>query len=376
MTHKQSSVSAAPAASTSLPKADVVSLLVGSSAAVCKPVAAFTRHSVKGMRCPDSKTEVFFWDASCPGFGLRVLNSGRRSWIYQYRDGHKRTRRIVIGDEAKVDLDTARKTVRRHAASIAQGANPSVDRKTKRHALTVLDVVELYLEQARTRQRERSFVETRRHLRCHAAPLHYERVEAVGRRNISELLARVAERSGPVAANRLRAALSTMWTWALRSGRVGGDTNPVTFTIRQDERHRDRVLSDSELRAIWQATESAGQYNRIIRLCLLTGCRRDEIGGLRWDEIQQDRLVIARDRMKGNRHHEVPLLPLIKSVLPARPDSTGDCIFGRHATGFSGWSKSKQALDAKVAKTGVKMPPWTLHDLRRTFSTTLLGSGA
>ena len=138
-----------------------------------------------------------------------------------------------------------------------------------------------------------------RHLRIHAAPLHHDRVETVRRGDIAGLLERVAENSGPISANRLRAALSALWTWGLRTGLIDADNNPVTFTVRQPENTRDRTLSGAELKAIWDATDDGKDYSRIVRLCLLTGCRREEIGGLRWDEIQNDRIVFGPDRMKG-----------------------------------------------------------------------------
>jgi hypothetical protein len=178
------------------------------------------------MHCPPGKSEALFWDANCRGLGVRALKSGRRSWIYQYRDEHKRTRRIAIGDVSAVSLDTARGAARRHAANVTQGANPSVQRKAKRTAITVLGVIEAYLRDAKKRQRRRSYEETERHLRRHAAPLHHDRVEGVDRRDIAELLERVTA-SGPVAANRLRAALSALWTWGLRTGLIDADSNPV-----------------------------------------------------------------------------------------------------------------------------------------------------
>ena len=161
----------------------------------------------------------------------------------------------------------------------------------------------------------------------------------------------------------------------MQTERIEGDMNPVTFTVRQEEKRRERVLNDAELRAIWKATEGDGDYARIVRLCLLTGCRREEMGGLRWDEVDIDRLVIARDRMKGDSTHEVPLLAMIAATLPERPEGSEGCVFGRRGMGFSGWSKSKQALEAKITGTGVKMSTWGLHDLRRTFSTRLHDAG-
>lgn len=158
-------------------------------------------------------------------------------------------------------------------------------------------------------------------------------------------MGRIAARSGPIAANRLRAALSALWTWGLRTGLVEADINPVSFTVRQPENSRDRTLSGSELRAVWRVTGDGKDYSRIVRLCLLTGCRREEIGGLRWDEIQTNRIAFSPGRMKGNLAHEISLLPMISSALPERPDHASGSVFGRRGTGFSGWSKSKIDLD-------------------------------
>src|SRR5262249_40901328 len=145
----------------------------------------------------------------------------------------------------------------------------------------------------------RSYRETERHLCKHAASLHHERIEGVHRRDLSALLERISEKSGPIAANRVRAALSALWSWGLKTGRVDGDTNPVMFTVHHAEKSRDRTLSDDEIRAIWNATEGANEYARIVRLCLLTGCRRDEIAGLRWSEVLTDKIAIGSNRMKG-----------------------------------------------------------------------------
>jgi integrase len=282
---------------------------------------------------------------------------------------------MVLGNVSAVSLEAARDAARQKAASVAQGANPSVERKKKRTAGTVIEVIEEYLTHATERQKSRSLRETVRHLRFHAAPLHHDRIEAVRRGDIGGLLARIAANSGPIAANRLRAALSALWTWGLRTGLIDTDNNPVTFTVRQRENARDRILSDAELKSIWDSTEDGMDYSRILRLCLLTGCRREEIGCLRWDEIHSDRIVFGPDRMKGKLAHEVALLPMILSELPKRPLDANGSIFGRRGTGFSGWSKSKSCLDARLADRGAVLPRWGLHDFRRTLSTRLHDAG-
>jgi integrase len=282
---------------------------------------------------------------------------------------------MALGDVSAVSLEAARQKARQHAASVTQGANPSADRKAKLSAPSVLSVIEPYLRHAKAHQRPRSYEETERHLRKHAASLHHDRADAVRRADIAVLLERVSETSGPFAANRLRAALSALWSWGMRAGLIESDSNPVTFTLRHPEKTRERTLFDSELKAIWAATDVDGDYARIVQICMLTGCRREEIGGLHWDEVLTDRLLISADRMKAGGAHEVPLLSAIAAVLPDRPEDAEGSVFGRNGTGFSGWSKSKAALDAKLAKAGVTMPRWTLHDLRRTFSTRLHDAG-
>lgn len=373
MTHREYSASTIASASTVLPSAEVIPLTTAKRRRA-EP-GTFTKAAVRGMQCPPGHVEKFFWDASCRGFGMRALKSGQRSWIFQYRDEHGRTRRIVLGNVSSVELEDARDAARRTAAGVAHGSNPSIDRKKKRAAGTVLEVIEAYLAYAKGRQRPRTYKETERHLRTHAAPLHHDRAEAVARREVSSLLDRIATRSGPVAANRVRATLSALWTWALRTGLIEAESNPVAFTVRYPEKPRERVLNDGELKAVWGATGDPGDYSRIVRLCLLTGCRREEVAGLGWDEVLPDRIVIRPVRMKGNLAHEIALLPLILEALPQRPENAEGRVFGKLGTGFSGFSDGKEKLDAKIANTGMPMPAWGLHDLRRTFSTRLHDAG-
>jgi integrase len=374
--HSASTVLPSPDVSVPLPSAEVVRSPTRNRRPNAQRKISFTRANVTKMRCPPGLGEAFFWDAGCRGFGMRVLISVRRSWLYQYRDEHKRTRRIALGDVSAVDLDAARTSARQHAATVTKGGNPSVQRRSRRRAASVIDLVDPYLEQVKAEQRPRSYKETERHLRRHAAPLHHDRVEAVQRRDIAALLERVKKHSGPIAANRVRAALSAMWTWGLRTGRIESDSNPVSFTVRQPEKSRERTLADAEIRAIWNATAGHDDYSRIVRLCLLTGCRREEVGRLRWDEVGEDRLSIGASRMKGGISHEIPILPMISSALPVKPsDAAVVNVFGRSGTGYSGWSKSKKALDIRIAQAGSGLAPWGLHDLRRTLSTRLHDAG-
>jgi integrase len=112
---------------------------------------------------------------------------------------------------------------------------------------------------------------------------------------------------------------------------------------------------------------------RILKLILLTGCRRGELGDLKWSEIDFDKRIITlpRERTKNGQEHVVPLSNAARDILSGARvarDRDREFVFGRtRAGGFSGWSKSKVEFDDTVKLK----EPWTLHDLRRTVRTGL-----
>jgi integrase len=325
-----------------------------------------TKTMVGKLVCPLGQKEAFFWDGEISGLGLRVYPSGRKVWALQYRDAGGRTRRHPIGQASAIDPAAARKLAGDLLTRVAAGANPSVERRQARKAETVGDIFDAYLSHAEKEQRPSSFDQTRRNLRKYAAPLHREAVTDIDRAAVSGLHQRLGTDVGRVQANRVLASLSAAWVWALRTGLAGGD-NPAAYVPKFSEKARERVLSTDELKLIWRGTEGQGKYDRIVRMLLLTACRRQEIGGTRWTEIEGDVLVVPAARMKRGRPHEVPLTPLALAQLPERGDDGG--VFSISDDGFEGWSGAKKALDQRIAAFAAPLPAWGLHDLRRTFST-------
>ena len=119
-------------------------------------------------------------------------------------------------------------------------------------------------------------------------------------------------------------------------------------------------------------------HGRITKLLILSGQRKGEIGDLTWDEIATRQIDLSGARTKNKRPHVIPLSDAALALLPARREGH-EHLFGRRPeSGFSGWSKAKEELDARIAAVrmaaGVKkpMPPWVIHDLRRSFVTHLL----
>ena len=156
-----------------------------------------------------------------------------------------------------------------------------------------------------------------------------------------------------------------MFSWGMREGFVGA--NPVINTNKREETARDRVLSNAELRTIWQALDD-DQYGAVVKLLLLTGQRKSEIAKLRWSEIDFDRNVIAlpASRTKNGRPHEIPMSETVQQLLKSQPRVDGrDLVFGKRVGPFSGFSQAKD----KLTHAHCRCAPWTLHDLRRSAAT-------
>jgi len=332
----------------------------------------FTQASVDRFKLEAGKSEHIEFDESMPGFGLRIRAGDKaqhRTFIAQYKIGEKH-RRITLGDVRKVTLENARKEARRIFGSVANGHDPANEKAERRSAAShTLDAtIARYLEAKATELKPRSLEEVERHLKKDWQPLHNLAIASIGRANVAATLSAIAKRSN-VTANRSRAALSAMFRWAIGEGLC--ENNPVTGTNRQDENgHRERSLTDSEVAKVWLAAPE-NDYGNIVRLLMLTGCRREEIGSLTWSEIDlaARTITIAKERTKNGIEHSVPLPDAALSILQGimrRGDR--DYVFGiARDGGFSGWSKSKIALDQAVALK----EDWRLHDLRRTVRTGL-----
>jgi integrase len=182
-----------------------------------------------------------------------------------------------------------------------------------------------------------------------------------------------------VTANRVRTSLASLFSWAIGEGLVL--SNPVTGTKRTEEKSRERVLDPAELRLIWNSLED-DHFGAIMKLLALTGQRASEIAGMRWSELKSDVLVLPPERTKNHREHMVPLSEPARAIIAAQPRRSGrdgqlrDLIFGFGDGPFSGWGKSKEALDKRISEElGRPLPHFTPHDLRRSFATHASGLG-
>ena len=339
-----------------------------------------TAATIRTLKLPPGVPDKVFFDEDLPGFGLRVRASGVHSWMIQYAIA-RRTRRVVLGLVSALAPSRARAIAETLLAQARLGRDPAgeKDQARTRAAETFGALLPRFLERQRTRLKPRSYVETEHHLQRHAKALHSSPIEAVTRRAIAGRLAEIEKHNGPAARNRVRASLSAYFTWAAKEGYV--DANPVAFTNKAEEKARERVFSDDELRTIWLAAGD-DQFGAIVKLLMLTGARRTEIGGLMWDEISPTLPLITLPpaRTKNGREHLIPLSEPALKILKAQPRRTmadgtpWEHVFGNIVgCGYQNWSRGKVDLDARVAEAGhgKVLAPWTLHDFRRSVSTAL-----
>jgi integrase len=341
---------------------------------------AITKITIRTVEQLEPGSRV--WDTVVQGFGVRRQRDGAYYYLRFRKNGAQRMRSIGRHGSPWTP-DTARNEAKRLLGLAVGGADLFV-----KPLLTESfghEVVR-YLERKRLAMKPRAFEEVERHLTNHAAPLHKIRLAEIDRRTIAQRLGEIETSSGPVARNRVRSTLSAFFAWAVTEGLL--DANPVQGTAKLDEGgSRERTLTPTELGELWSVldAEPNPQFTDIVRLLILTGQRREEIGGLRWNEIDLDRglVVLPPERTKNSRQHEVPLSHQARAILARQPKRKGrDFIFGIGQAGFSGWSKCKERLDqallAARRQTNRKpkpLPDWRFHDLRRTAATQMAELG-
>ena len=328
-----------------------------------------TQKTIDALTLPEGKSDHIEWDTDLPGFGVRLRRGGSQRFIFQYKLGAQH-RRIVLGSTTALTPARAREVAADLHAAVRLGRDPAGEKvESRAHARETLGAVaHSYLTYQSGHLRRRSYTEVERHLLKYCKPLHGLQLAKIDRRTIAGIVASVAAASGSATGNRVRASLSALFSWAMRQGLC--DSNPIAGTHRAPEKARERVLSSAELEIIWGALDQA-DYSAIIKLLILTGCRRDEIGSLSWSEISDGRIVLPPQRTKNGREHIVPVTPAVRAILDGR-ERNGAFVFGRHpAKPFSGWGTCKILLDRRIAAAGHQLSGWRLHDLRRTMRTGL-----
>ena len=316
-------------------------------------------------------------DDHLTGLYLQIQPSGARSWAVRYRH-HGVSRKHTIGSYPGIDLKTARDLAAKALRAVADGRDPGREKAEARIACidSVDRIAEEFLERhVRRSTRPRTAVEYERLLRQHVLPRWRGRlIRDITKRDVIEMVDRVVDSGSPIVANRALAVAKTFFNWCvardiLTVSPVQGVKPPTA------EKSRDRVLDDTELVHVWEAAGKIGYpFGTMVQLLIATGQRRDEVAKMLWQEIDFDKRTwtLARERVKNDNAHEVPLNDVVLDILNTLPRHDG-YVFSTNggAVPSSNYGYNKRRLDALLAG----MPAWRLHDLRRTCATGLAKLG-
>jgi integrase len=335
-----------------------------------------TDISIKALKPKASQYEVA--DANARGLRVVVFPSGVRSFIYRYRHAG-RTRKLTL--EAGLSLAAARKVVADAALLLEQNIDPREFKKAARTAATeaAANTVAAICAECFARDgkhlRSSTLKSQQAVLRRAALPVIGARpITSITRSDLVRLFDKIEDTRGPSAADLAKRVLSKCFHWY--EGRSDTFRSPIVRAMKSRVRAnggRSRVLSDDELRKVWLAAgKDTGTYGAQVQLLLLTAARRNEVAGMKWDEIVGDDWILPAGRNKVGQVLIRPLSKQALDILRAQPRIAGGAyVFGRSGhTPFGGFAPAKRRLDEASGVSG-----WRVHDLRRTSRTLLSRAG-
>jgi integrase len=323
-------------------------------------------------------------DLDVPGFGVRVSETGRRTFILIARyPGSSNPTRRALGEYPAISLEKARTRARAWRDLIDQGIDPKVHEASlrreeiRKQETTFGAVAEDFLERHVSGQRRGK--DTAREIRNELISQWGDRpIADLTRQDVVDVIDAIARRPAPYLAHVVLGHIRSLFNWAINRGTYGLEASPCDRlkprALIGAKQPRQRILSDAEIAALWNASERIGYpYGPLYRMLLLTGARKSEVSDARWREFDLKKKIwtVPPERFKSNATHLVPLSDRAVAILESLPRFTmGDSLFSTTfgATPVAGFSKAKDRLD-KQMPPGVS--PWVIHDIRRTVRTRL-----
>jgi integrase len=282
-----------------------------------------------------------------------VSQGGTKTFLLKHQNSF-----ITLGRFGVLTLSEARTEAKRLLAEFTLG-------KVRPQSITYQNAIELFLEEKTKARRARTVADYKRLLN------RFNFKGQLSELTHQELQRRIKRFTAEGEYNHLLVTLKVFCNWAIKRRYI--EHNPTMGLSGHHRPTRSRVLTDAELKAVWNAAgQIQGHAGTITKLLMLTGQRRGEMSALRADYVCDNLCTIPKELAKNGREHTFPLGTLAPRLLEeVTPDPCGLLFPARGCTTpFNGWGKSKAQLD-KLAN----IAPWTLHDLRRTFATNLAQLG-
>jgi integrase len=323
-------------------------------------------------------------DSEVPGFGARVTANGARSYVLRYTTRAGRERTYTIGDATVWRATVARERARELRREIEDGGDPLGAIEAERAAPTMVDLIERFRAEHLPRKRPSTRDDYERTLRLHIGPHfgQHTKVADVRFEDVDALHRKITAAGSPYQANRTIALLSKMFSlaqrWHMR------ETNPCRGIEKNTEYHRRRYLSGDELVRLTKALAGHPdqQVANTIRVMLLTGARRGEVLGMRWDQVDLGTGIWSKppSSTKQKEHHQVPLSAPVLQLLSeidkqqrrAGKRSQKFVFPSNGATGhYVEIKKSWRQITKAAGIEGLR-----IHDLRHSYASQLVSGGA
>lgn len=345
--------------------------------------------AVRKAQCPPDKKDVLIFDDALPGYALRVCANGNRIFLFQYSlKGRKR--RAVLGKwGVELTEAAARKKAEVMRGKYRDGKDPvgesllvkdallKIEAADKAAAAASLYTVDHLITDWRNKRLSKRSAKYRKN-----APILLRRALADSLRTPAATYSDTAAenaleaeetRTSVAGANRLHKYAGSCWQWAVDHKKL--KINPWASTPKPGEdEERQRALTLDELVAVYNA---AGVLNEpkatLVRLLILLGQRRLEVGGMRWGELdlKEGMWLIPAKRMKMKQPHTVALTPEVVAMIRTIPRRDGSNLVFENERGtvFSSFAAMKAELDKSVVDAGFELEHWIFHDLRRSMVT-------
>jgi integrase len=360
------------------------------------PKRHLSDRTLRSLAPAEPGTRYELRDSIVAGFGVRVNDerdpsrpgkAGHVSFILYTRfPGSSAPTRRALGRYPVLTLEQARIKAAHWRDLITKGVDPAVEEERARlaeqrkRANTFAAVAEDFI---------RDKVSTERAGRAVTGDLRREFMSVWGNRAIAEITPRdvraiikaVKDRGAPYQAHNLLVLARRLFSWAIDQHVYGLETSPCDRlkpkAIIGPKAARTRIFTDREWRAFWNATEAMlYPYGPLFRVLALTGQRRSEVAEARWREfdLAAKLWTIPPQRMKADAAHVVPLTVPVLAILESLPRfDGGDYLFTSTGGGkpISGFNRAKRALDSKMMAALGELPPFVLHDIRRSVRTGL-----
>ncbi|MBZ0252626.1 MAG: site-specific integrase, partial [Candidatus Methylomirabilis sp.] len=337
-----------------------------------------TKRFVEALKPPE-KGDYTVWDTELKAFGVRVTAAGARSYFVNYRTPGGKMRRHTIGKHGELTVEKARELAGIALGSVRAGNDPAKERADARSAPTVADLCARFLsEHAAERKKPTSRAHDEICVRLYVAPaLGSLKVGEVERAHVEKLHRSLKDR--PYMANRVLALLSTMFNLAEKWELRPAGTNPTRHVERWKEKARERFLSQEELARLGDALADSAREGRecpqavlALRLLALTGARRGEILGLRWEHVDFERRMLRLPDSKTGAK-VIPLnAPALQILTEARETAGSEWVIpgdGDAGKPFVGLPKAWRRVAKRAGLDGAR-----IHDLRHSFAS--YGAGA